>query len=116
MTRPLYIYLLILSPLAVLLLVLRCLQVIKQTHAGQRQRQQRQPSQAQPVKQSCRIVAFLGSGGHTGEMTRLLYGLDFAKYPSRLYLVSSGDHHSLTKARDLEAVKSRGKQHGDGVR
>lgn len=116
MSRSLYLYLLVLAPSVLLILVLRLLQVIRQTHAGERKRVQRSPSTTtQASKQSCRIVAFLGSGGHTGEMIRLLYGLDYAKYPSRLYLVSSGDHHSLTKAKELEAVKSRGKQHGDGV-
>lgn len=115
MSRPLYIYLLVLAPAAVLILVLRLLQVIEQTHAGQRRRRPFPSTSTSNSKQKCRIVAFLGSGGHTGEMIRLLYSLDYDKYPSRLYLVSSGDHHSLTKAEELEAVKSRGKQHGEWV-
>lgn len=120
MDRPAYIYVLILTPLVFFLAVARLLQVIKQTHAGKRRRlnpsaNNESVHQSNKKKQTCRIVAFLGSGGHTGEMTRLLYGLDFAKYTHRTYLVSSGDNLSLAKARDLEAVKSRGKQHGEGV-
>lgn len=112
MSRPVYIYILVLAPAVFLFLLLRLLQVIRQTHAGQRRRP---ASSINASKQTCRMVAFLGSGGHTGEMIRLLYGLDYAKYPSRLYLISSGDHHSLSKAKELEAVKSRGKEHGEGV-
>lgn len=119
MDRPAYIYILILTPGVFILAVLRLLQVIKQTHAGKRRRSasvnNESTQQSNKKKQTCRIVAFLGSGGHTGEMMRLLYGLDFAKYTHRTYLVSSGDNLSLAKARDLEAVKSRGKQHGEGV-
>ena len=113
--RPTYIYVLILAPLLFLLTVLRLLQVIKQTHAGERRPGLPNPPAKNKAKQTCRIVAFLGSGGHTGEMVRLLYALDFAKYTHRTYVISSGDHLSLSKARDLEAIKSRGKQHGEGV-
>ena len=111
MSRPVYIYILVLAPAVFVVLLVRLLQVIRQTHAGERKR----PASISASKQTCRMVAFLGSGGHTGEMIRLLYGLDYAKYQSRLYLISSGDHHSLTKAKALEAVKSRGKEHGEGV-
>ncbi|KAK9896971.1 glycosyltransferase family 1 protein [Cystobasidium minutum MCA 4210] len=120
--RPTYVYILISLPVLFLLTFLRLLQVIKQTHAGERRPRRSSRSTVTTSKASssnkqgtCRIVAFLGSGGHTGEMIRLLNSLDFAKYTNRTYLISSGDNLSLSKARELEAVKSRGKQHGDGV-
>lgn len=115
MDRPFYVYALILAPCLFLLTLLRLLQVIQQTHAGQRRPRPATIIQSPTHKQTCRLVAFLGSGGHTGEMIRLLNALDFAKFNHRTYLVSTGDNMSLSKARELEAVKSRGKQHGEGV-
>jgi hypothetical protein len=41
-------------------------------------------------------------GGHTAEMMRLVAQLDFDRYTPRTYLVSSGDHLSVGKARELE--------------
>lgn len=115
------LYCLLLAAFCCLLVVLRILQVIKQTHAGTRKRLSSTPTKPvglcdsdrgkKPVS-SCRLVVFLGSGGHTGEMIRLLHGVDFEDFPSRLYLVSSGDNLSLAKAAELEAykVKMGGKQ------
>lgn len=41
-------------------------------------------------------------GGHTAEMMRLLGGVDFERYNSRVYFVSSGDQLSEAKALELE--------------
>lgn len=42
------------------------------------------------------------TGGHTAEMMRLLGGVDFERYNSRVYFVSSGDQLSEAKALELE--------------
>ncbi|WFD20266.1 N-acetylglucosaminyldiphosphodolichol N-acetylglucosaminyltransferase [Malassezia caprae] len=47
-------------------------------------------------------MAILGSGGHTAEMLAMLQALPRDAYAPRLYVVSSGDTHSLAKARDIE--------------
>jgi beta-1,4-N-acetylglucosaminyltransferase len=112
MDRPLYIYAILLAPLLFVLAVLRFLQVVRQTHAGKRRRA---PLHKVKQGQPCRLVVFLGSGGHTGEMIRLLYGLDFDKYPTRIYLVSSGDNLSLAKVKDLEAIKAKKNGQSSGV-
>ena len=86
----------------VILGAMRLLQVIHQTHvaegklAAARFRLHRSPSD------TCRTVVFLGSGGHTGEMLRLLCGMDLARYSPRTYLISSGDSLSLAKVSELE--------------
>jgi len=54
----------------------------------------------------CRLAIFLGSGGHTGEMLRLLTALDFARYTPRTYIISSGDSLSLAKVSELEAARA----------
>jgi len=58
-----------------------------------------------PAKPSAKVVIVLGSGGHTAEMLRLIEPLDFDKYTSRIYVVSSGDTLSEGKARDFELGK-----------
>ena len=53
-----------------------------------------------------RMMALLGSGGHTSEMLRLLGQLDLSNY--RLtWVVSEGDKTSLTRARALEKDRKR---------
>ena len=49
------------------------------------------------------MVIVLGSGGHTAEMMSLLRGMDPRRWAHRTYVVSSGDHFSDGKARDIEA-------------
>jgi hypothetical protein len=56
-------------------------------------------------KSTANILIVLGSGGHTAEMLRLLQHLDFAKYTRRVYIVSSGDSLSHTKAAKLDHDK-----------
>jgi beta-1,4-N-acetylglucosaminyltransferase len=58
-----------------------------------------------PRKSSAKVVIVLGSGGHTAEMLRLIEPLDFDKYSSRIYVVSSGDTLSEGKARNFELRK-----------
>ena len=57
------------------------------------------------AKSSAKLVIVLGSGGHTAEMLRLIENLDFDKYISRLYVISSGDILSESKARAFESRK-----------
>jgi Oligosaccharide biosynthesis protein Alg14 like len=56
-------------------------------------------------RKSAKLLIVLGSGGHTAEMLRLLESLDFKQFPSRVYLISSGDALSEAKARAFEAKK-----------
>ena len=42
------------------------------------------------------------SGGHTGEMIRLINGLDPKKFAPRLYLIANTDETSKKKVKDLE--------------
>jgi beta-1,4-N-acetylglucosaminyltransferase len=56
-------------------------------------------------KLSAKIVIVLGSGGHTAEMLRLIESLDFDKYSQRIYIISSGDTLSESKARAFELQK-----------
>lgn len=50
----------------------------------------------------CSISFFLGSGGHSTEMLKIISSLPFTKFSPRLYLVSSGDTLSAQKCLDLE--------------
>lgn len=49
------------------------------------------------------IMIFLGSGGHTGEMLRILDNLDLSAV-NRSWIVSSGDNSSLKKAESYEST------------
>ncbi|KAK4698497.1 hypothetical protein P7C70_g7778, partial [Phenoliferia sp. Uapishka_3] len=53
--------------------------------------------------QNATIAIFLGSGGHTAEMMRLLDGLNTTRYDARIYIISSGDNLSEAKALQLES-------------
>ncbi|KAK0484373.1 glycosyltransferase family 1 protein [Armillaria luteobubalina] len=52
-----------------------------------------------------KLAVFLGSGGHTSEAIALLSSLDYARFASRIYIVSDGDTLSSQKAIDLENKK-----------
>ncbi|CAD6941418.1 unnamed protein product [Tilletia controversa] len=52
--------------------------------------------------ESIKVAVFLGSGGHTAEMLKLVSALDPARYTERIYFVSHGDQFSSQKARELE--------------
>ncbi|KAI9629228.1 hypothetical protein KEM48_011076 [Puccinia striiformis f. sp. tritici PST-130] len=58
--------------------------------------------------QTCRLTVLLGSGGHTGEMIRLLSDLPFDRYTPRTYVISSADALSMSKAIELERIKPVG--------
>lgn len=45
---------------------------------------------------------FKFTGGHTAEMMRLVKGLDWRRYSTRVWIISSGDQLSESKALDLE--------------
>jgi len=87
-----------------LIVVLRFLQVIRSTHSQNGPYRRRLGSRNSTEKS--RILVFLGSGGHTGEMLRLLNAVDFDRYAQRTYLVSSGDSLSLAKVAELEAARN----------
>lgn len=52
------------------------------------------------------LLVVLGSGGHTGEMMRMLAVANLDKFAHRLYYITSGDALSTEKARDLEVAGS----------
>ena len=93
--------------LILLAVILRLGQVIHATHSTDSQRQH--AAAAQSKSQRARLAVFLGSGGHTGEMIRLLVGVDFHRYTDRLYVIADGDALSLAKANELEKAKQSDK-------
>lgn len=52
-------------------------------------------------KKNVNIMILLGSGGHTGEMLRLIESLEW-KYFTRTWVLSSTDKSSLTKVQEVE--------------
>ncbi|ORY53389.1 oligosaccharide biosynthesis protein Alg14 like-domain-containing protein [Leucosporidium creatinivorum] len=82
--------------LAITVLALRLLTVIHHTHA----RSSPPPRRQQDAPAS--LAVFLGSGGHTAEMMRLVSGLDWQRYSTRVWIISSGDLLSESKALALE--------------
>jgi beta-1,4-N-acetylglucosaminyltransferase len=92
---------------SILIIVLRFIQVIRSTHSQQQPQQYGQHHvRRRPPGQPSKMLVFLGSGGHTGEMLRLLIAVDFQKYSQRTYLVSSGDSLSLAKVAELETARA----------
>ncbi|EGG08132.1 family 1 glycosyltransferase, partial [Melampsora larici-populina 98AG31] len=89
-----------------ILLLARLIQAIRSTHF--KRRPSTPTSKSSTRSTTCRTYILLGSGGHTGEMMRLLSELPFDRYTPRLYIISSGDKLSKTKALELEANKSKG--------
>ena len=51
------------------------------------------------------LAIFMGSGGHTAEMTTLVSTLDFARYTPRRYIVCHGDEMSLKAIARVEGAK-----------
>ncbi|GAA5823427.1 hypothetical protein JCM11251_000630 [Rhodosporidiobolus azoricus] len=102
MTLPLN---LLLSGVAAVVLLLtltavRLVQVLHRTHS----RTSRPPRT--PTDEAV-LAVFLGSGGHTAEMTRLTANLDFdQRFTKRVWIVQSGD--SMSEARALEIEKRIG--------
>ena len=82
----------------VLLLVLRVWWILPARTS--REIPSRKPSK---IEVSCTVAVFLGSGGHTTELLQLVSALPTDRYTRRIYLVSSGDHFSLEKAKELES-------------
>ncbi|TKA57698.1 hypothetical protein B0A53_00847 [Rhodotorula sp. CCFEE 5036] len=82
--------------LLVVLLVLRAAQVIVKTHSDRRAPPHRQKSD------EATLAVFLGSGGHTAEMMRLVAHLDWKRFSRRVWIISSGDALSETKALAFE--------------
>jgi len=82
--------------------LLRLIWVIRSSH------QRPSHSHSSRPLQTCHLTVLLGSGGHTGEMIRLLSGLPFDRYTPRTYIISSADSLSRTKAIELEQIKQAG--------
>ncbi|BGP15147.1 hypothetical protein JCM10213_005392 [Rhodosporidiobolus nylandii] len=75
---------------------LRLVHVLHRTHSPS----SRPP---RPPTDEAKLAVFLGSGGHTAEMMRLVAHLDFARrFTRRVWIISSGDGLSEAKALELE--------------
>lgn len=92
------------------ILFLRLIHSVRSTHLRNRQTclERASLSDGSGKHSRCRLTVLLGSGGHTGEMIRLLSGLPFDRYTPRTYVISSADSLSKTKAIELEQFKKTG--------
>ncbi|AOW01551.1 UDP-N-acetylglucosamine transferase subunit ALG14 [Yarrowia lipolytica] len=57
-----------------------------------------------PKHSNPKLMVMMGSGGHTGEMLRMLKTLKLQSYAKRVYVSSSGDVDSLEKVKVLEST------------
>ncbi|GAA6041981.1 hypothetical protein JCM8097_009129 [Rhodosporidiobolus ruineniae] len=94
---------LLLSLLALLVLLLtlvavRLVLVLRATHSPRPSTPARRPATDEAT-----LAVFLGSGGHTAEMMRLVAHLDYsARFTRRVWIISSGDGMSEAKALSME--------------
>ncbi|PLW10531.1 hypothetical protein PCANC_04338 [Puccinia coronata f. sp. avenae] len=88
----------------VFIFLVRLIGVIRSAH----QRRSPPTSHSSGRSGTCNLTVLLGSGGHTGEMIRLLAELPFERYTPRTYIISSADLLSRTKAIELEQEKQAG--------
>ncbi|GAA5957646.1 hypothetical protein JCM21900_000779 [Sporobolomyces salmonicolor] len=70
--------------------------VLHQQHSGRRTPPRRSKDE------QVTLAVFLGSGGHTAEMMRVVGHLDWKRFSSRIWIISSGDGLSGAKALALE--------------
>ncbi|GAA5977791.1 hypothetical protein JCM21900_003991, partial [Sporobolomyces salmonicolor] len=70
--------------------------VLHQQHSGRRTPPRRSN------EEQATLAVFLGSGGHTAEMLRLVGHLDWKRFSSRIWIISSGDGLSEAKVLALE--------------
>lgn len=54
------------------------------------------------VQRSIKSLVVLGSGGHTGEMLKIIRALDVCRYSPRVYVVAATDTVSLRRLQDME--------------
>lgn len=92
----------------IVLLVIRLLVVLPSANSGQKMGPDLHPNDSIQDSISSRkknskvsLMVLLGSGGHTGEMARLLSQLNLKQY-QLTWIVSEGDSTSLLKVRDVE--------------
>ncbi|GAA5821888.1 hypothetical protein JCM3770_002646 [Rhodotorula araucariae] len=91
-SRPFFLALTALVILATLAAA-RLLHVVVRTHNYPRKRR---------ATDEASLAVFLGSGGHTAEMMRLVAHLDWRRFSRRVWIISSGDSLSEAKALQLE--------------
>ncbi|GAA5924570.1 hypothetical protein JCM1841_003425 [Sporobolomyces salmonicolor] len=70
--------------------------VLHQQHSGRRTPPRRSKDE------QVTLAVFLGSGGHTAEMMRVVGHLEWKRFSSRIWIISSGDELSGAKALALE--------------
>ncbi|GAA5884395.1 hypothetical protein JCM16303_003668 [Sporobolomyces ruberrimus] len=93
--RPL-LYLTCLVVLLLTLLSIRIFLLLRSQHSSKLV-PPRRPSNARAS-----LAIFLGSGGHTAEMMRLIAHLDWERYSTRTWIISSGDTLSESKVLSFE--------------
>ncbi|XP_044762983.1 UDP-N-acetylglucosamine transferase subunit ALG14 homolog [Coccinella septempunctata] len=60
-------------------------------------------------RSNCKTMIFIGSGGHTTEMLKLLKGVDFSKFKPRFYVMANTDQRSYDKVVNFEKEKGDSK-------
>ncbi|CAL4060511.1 unnamed protein product [Meganyctiphanes norvegica] len=63
-------------------------------------------SQSQPYKikyKTVNTLVVLGSGGHTGEMLKIISGLDSKKFAPRIYVAAESDSISIMRLQEMES-------------
>lgn len=63
-------------------------------------------SAKKPTKKGTNLMVLLGSGGHTGEILRLLKDLDLAKYETRTWVHYPEDKISIQRAIEFDKLKN----------
>lgn len=84
--------------LPLLALVIRLMYVLPSTNSPP---QVSEMGKFDSLIQGSNIMVFLGSGGHTGEMMKLVEKIDISKF-SRIWAVSSNDTTSILKCKEFE--------------
>ncbi|GAA5966868.1 hypothetical protein JCM3765_004582 [Sporobolomyces pararoseus] len=90
--------------LVITFLAIRLLFVLRSQHSSP----QVPPPKQRPRDAPASLAIFLGSGGHTAEMMRLVAHLDWKRYCSRTWIISSGDTLSESKALEFEKTIASG--------
>ncbi|CAK9439728.1 uncharacterized protein LODBEIA_P38280 [Lodderomyces beijingensis] len=107
--------LVVLISIPILVLLLRIIHTLPSLHLPPSIRTQ---PHGKPLSQlpdgSRRIAIFLGSGGHTGEMIKMISKLSLARL-DRTWIISNGDSSSLQQAKFIESQVYRAHQGGTNV-
>lgn len=91
------LYVLSSAVLLIVLLALRTIQTLLCTHSRRNWPAPRD-SRKKTQNETATIALFLGSGGHTAEMLRIISAVGWKRYTKRIYIIAQGDTISVAKA------------------